>query len=399
MLNPLEQPAAQGKTALLQLGFRPFFAGAAAFSLLSMLAWMALYVFDMQWYQGTLPATTWHAHEMVYGYSLAVIAGFLLTAVRNWTGVQTLHGVPLLLLFLLWLAGRLLLAAGDRVPAELAAIVDCLFIALLLVAVARPVFRVRQWKQLGILFKILLLLLANAVFHAGVLGLFPEGIRIGLYSGVYLVMGLIFVMGRRVLPSFIQNAVEEQVTLKNRKWLDISSLLLFLLFWIADVSAPDSLPVALLAGTLCLLHTIRLADWFTPGTFRKPLLWVLYAGYAALVAGFALKAAVVVAGISPFIALHAFTFGGIGLFTLGMMTRVTLGHTGRNVFQPPTAMTWMFTGMLAGAVIRVLLPLLSPQHYSLWMGLSQLLWMGVFALFLAVCLPMLVLPRVDGRPG
>jgi len=399
MLNQLEQPAPQGKTALLQLGFRPFFAGAAIFSILSMLAWSGLYVFNMHWYQATLPAVTWHAHEMVYGYGLAVIAGFLLTAVKNWTGVQTLRGVPLLLLFLLWLAGRLLLAAGDRVPLGLAAAADCLFIALLVVAVACPIVRVRQWQQLGILSKLVLLFASNAVFYAGALNLLPGGTRIGLYSGVYLIMALIFVMARRVLPFFIQNAVDSKISLQNRNWLDIASLLLFLIFWAADIIAPDSLPVAVLAGTLCILHAIRLADWFTPAIFLKPLLWVLYLGYAALVAGFALKAAVVAAGVSPFIALHAFTYGGIGLFTLGMMTRVTLGHTGRNVSEPPAMMSWIFTGIVAGTVIRVLLPLIAPLHYSLWMGLSQALWIAAFGLFLAICLPMLVQPRIDGRPG
>ena len=399
MLSQFEQPAPQGNTAFLQLGFRPFFAGAAVFSVLAMLAWLALYTLNTGWYRGTFPAVTWHAHEMIYGYSLAVIAGFLLTAVKNWTGVQTVQGLPLLLLFLLWLAGRILLAAGDRVPLELAAAVDCLFLSLLVVAVAHPIVRVRQWKQMGILSKIVLLLLSNAAFYAGALGLWPDGIRIGLYSGVYLVMALIFAMARRVLPFFIQNAVEGPVTLKNRKWLDIASLVLFLVFWAADIIAPDSLPVALLAGMLCILHGIRLVDWFTPGTFRKPLLWVLYLGYTALAAGFALKAAVVALGISPFLALHAFTYGGIGLFTLGMMARVTLGHTGRNVFEPPPVMAWMFASMLAGAMLRVLFPLIDPQNYSLWVGLSQVFWIGAFALFLAGCLPMLVRPRIDGRPG
>jgi len=399
MLNPLEPPAPQGKTAILQLGFRPFFAGAALFSVLSMLAWLLQYTLNIEWYRGTLPVLTWHAHEMIYGYSLAVIAGFLLTAVKNWTGVQTLHRLPLLVLFLLWLAGRVLLASGDRLPLELAAGADCLFVALLVIAIAHPIIKVRQWKQMGILSKIVLLLLSNAAFYAGAMGLLPDGIRIGLYSGVYLVMALIFAMARRVLPSFIQNAVAGQVTLKNRRWLDIASLVLFLVFWVADIIAPDSLPVAILAGALCILHTLRLADWFTPGTFRKPLLWVLYLGYTAMAVGFALKAAVVVAGVSPFLALHAFTYGGIGLFTLGMMARVTLGHTGRNVFEPPASMSWMFTCMLAGAVLRVLFPLFDPQHYTAWVGLSQLFWIGAFVLFLAACLPMLVRPRIDGRPG
>ena len=245
----------------------------------------------------------------------------------------------------------------------------------------------------------MLLLAANAVFYAGALDLLPGGTRIGLYSGVYLIMALIFVMARRVLPFFIQNAVAGPLTLKNRKWLDISSLVLFVFFWIADIIAPDTLPVAVLAGTLGILHTIRLIDWFAPAIFRKPLLWVLYTGYAALVAGFALKAAVVALGLSPFIALHAFTYGGIGLFTLGMMARVTLGHTGRNVLEPPGRVAWVFAAILAGTVPRVLFPLFAPQHYSLWMGLSQLLWMAAFGLFLVIFLPMLIRPRTDGRPG
>lgn len=398
-MQQIETRPTPDQPAFLNLGFRPFFTAAALFAVLSMLVWMGVTAFGWQTDFTALPVITWHAHEMIYGYALAVIAGFLLTAVRNWTGVRTLHGTPLLLLLLLWLTGRLLLLMGTAVPLLLIALVDSLFMLWLIGALLVPVIKVRQWKQMGIVSKLLLLLLSNGVFYAGVLGMIEDGIRIGLYSGVYLVIALIFVMGRRVMPMFIANGVGYPVQLKNRTWLDMASLVLFLVFWIADIARPDTLPVALLAVTLAGLHAIRLAGWYTPGIWNKPLLWVLYVGYGWLVAGFALKAAVFFFGISPFLPLHAFTYGGIGMITLGMMSRVTLGHTGRNVFEPPTALFWVFTAMLTGTAFRVLLPLFDPGRYPVWIGISQTLWITAFTAFLVIYLPMLTRPRVDGQPG
>lgn len=395
----IQQPAPRAIPAFLNLGFRPFFTGAIILSILATLVWSGLSVFGWQWHQMAVPAVTWHAHEMIFGYGMAVIAGFLLTAVKNWTGVQTLYGVPLLLLFLLWLSARITIIAGTGVALEIAAVADCLFIALLVVAISVPVVKAKQWRQIGILSKVVLLLLSNLLFYAGVLGIFPDGTRAGLYSGLYMIMALIFAMARRVLPFFIEKGVDRPVTLKNRMWLDMASLVLLIVFWIADVLEPDSLPVALLAAALCLLHATRLAGWYTVALWRKPLLWVLYLGYGALVIGFALKAAVPVLGVSPLLPLHAFSYGGIGLFTIGMMARVTLGHTGRNVFEPPAVLFWIFAILGAGAVIRVLFPLLGPQYYTFWIGLSLVFWIIPFSMMLILLLPMLVKPRSDGQFG
>ncbi|MEN8205273.1 MAG: NnrS family protein [Pseudomonadota bacterium] len=397
MLN-IEQPARQTGVAILNLGFRPFFSGAALFAVVLMLAWMGLYSLGWQW-QLALPAVTWHAHEMVFGYGMAVIAGFLLTAVKNWTGVQTLHGIPLLLLFLLWLAARLLLLAGGDGMLVWAALADGLFNLLLVVALAWPVFKVRQFKQFGIVSKVLLLMLANLLFYSGVLEIYPWGVQAGLYSGVYLIMAVIFVMSRRVLPFFIERGVDQPVTLTNRSWLDGASLFLFLGFWLVEIAEPDSIVSAILAGMLCVLHAVRLAGWYAPGIWRVPLLWVLYLAYAALVIGFALKVAVYVFGVSAFLPLHAFTYGGIGLFTLGMMARVTLGHTGRNILEPPGTVSWMFGLLVVGSIVRVVLPLLDIARYTLWMGLSQVLWILAFSLFLVTFLRMMYQPRTDGQPG
>jgi uncharacterized protein involved in response to NO len=398
MIN-IDQPARHTGIAILNLAFRPFFAGAAVFSVLSMLVWMGIYIFGWQWQPVGLPAATWHAHEMIYGYGMAVIAGFLLTAVKNWTGVQTLYGMPLLLLFLLWLTARLLLLVGGAGVLAWAALADGLFNLLLVAALAWPIFKVRQFKQFGILSKVILLMLANLLFYAGVLEIYPWGVQAGLYSGVYLILALIFVMSRRVLPFFIERGVGQPVTLTNRAWLDGASLFLFLAFWIADIIEPDSLLVACLAGVLCVLHAVRLAGWYAAGIWEKPLLWVLYLAYVAVAIGFALKVAVYLFGISPFLPLHAFTYGGVGLFTLGMMARVTLGHTGRNILEPPAAVAWMFGLLAIGSVIRVALPLFDAAHYVLWIGVSQVLWLLAFSLFLRVFLLMLFQPRTDGQFG
>jgi uncharacterized protein involved in response to NO len=384
----------------LSLGFRPFFTAAAAFAVLSMLAWMQVYVFARGWSPGRLSAVVWHGHEMIYGYAVAVIAGFLLTAVRNWTGLPTPQGLPLVLLLLLWAAGRILILGGNDATLASAAVTDTLFVTLLLVALARPVIKSRQWRQTGIFSKVALLPCANLLFYAGALGYVPQGVRAGLYSGLYLIVALILVMARRVLPFFIEKGVGYSVRLTNRRWLDITGLLVFLLFWIADILQPDSLAGAVLAGLLCILHALKMAGWYTPGIWQRPLLWSLFGGYGFLTLGFALKAAVPIVDVSPLLALHAFAYGGIGLFTLGMMARVSIAHTGRDILAPRPILFWMFATLVTGAIIRVILPLCAPAQYMLWIGLSQVLWIAAFAAFLFVSLPMLLKPSLgDGRAG
>jgi uncharacterized protein involved in response to NO len=387
------------KIALFHLGFRPFFLGAALFSVVATLVWMGIYVFHWPARPFGLPPATWHAHEMIFGYSIAVIAGFLLTAVKNWTDMQTPHRGSLALLLLLWLAGRILPFFAESIPVEVIAVVDNLFLVFIFIAVAVPISRARQWKNIGIASKILLMLASNVAFYLGAIGVLQKGLSWGLYSGLYLVLALIFTMGRRVIPFFIERGVDQPVQLTNRRWLDISSLVLFLAFWIADVFLADRNLAAILAAILFALHTLRLAGWHTPGIWHKPLLWVLFLAYGFLVVGFMLKAAVPLLEISPYLALHAFAFGGIGVMTLGMMARVALGHTGRNIQEPPAQLSWIFAILLSGAIVRVFFALFDPAHYALWIGVSQALWITSFTIFLFIYLPMLVRPRIDGRYG
>lgn len=384
--------------ALHHLGFRPFFLAGALFSVAAVAVWFWLYRSGAALPMRVLPPITWHAHEMIYGYALAVVAGFLLTAVSNWTGVRTLHGLPLIALALVWLAARLMPLVGDAALAPMA-VLDLSFLVVLSVAVLHPIVKARQWPQIGVWSKVALLLLSNALFYLGLFGVLENGVQWGIYSGLYLIISLILLMLRRVLPFFIERGVEGQLTLTNRTWVDMSSLVLMLAFWVVEVFL--SLPKfsALLAALLFLLHGLRMIDWHTPGIWRKPLLWALYLGYGWITAGFALIALAKFGALNPWLAVHAFAYGGIGMVTLGMMARVSLGHTGRNVFEPPAVVAPMFLFLLLGALTRVAAPLLAPQFYLLWMEAAQLLWVVAFASFTVVYAPFLVLPRIDGRYG
>jgi uncharacterized protein involved in response to NO len=388
----------EGAGALLNLGFRPFFLGAAVFAVISIIAWTFVYTLAMPVPMASMTPFQWHAHEMIYGFSLAVIAGFLLTAARNWTGIDTLHGTPLLGLFGLWAAARVSMLFGTALL-ELAALFDILFILALTAAVASPIIRARMWRQVGILSKLVLMAAGSIVFYLGSFGYLESGLHWGVYGGLYLVIGLVLTMGRRVIPFFIERGVGYPVTLFNSKWIDISSLVLFLALFIAELFIADRRLVPWLAGALFAVNAVRLAGWHTPGIWKKPLLWSLYVAYAFIVAGFLLLAFNGFTGVSRFVAIHGFAYGGIGLITLSMMVRVSLGHTGRDIHSPPGAATWAMLALTAGALFRVLLPVLFPGQYLAWVAASQLLWLVAFAILAKVLLPILTAPRTDGQFG
>jgi uncharacterized protein involved in response to NO len=383
---------------LFDLGFRPFFLLAAVFSLVSILIWGGVYVYG--WPAPHLPFSTmhWHAHEMIFGYGMAVAAGFLLTAVRNWTHIQTPRGVPLAGLATLWLAARL---AGWVIPGQILPmmVLDLAFDAWLIVAVFRPILRAKQHDQIGIASKIVLLMLANICFYLGVSGMLEQGIVWGLYSGLYVLLALVFTMARRVLPMFIERGVGYPVNSRNRVWLDRSVIYVFVLFLIADVFWRNVPVTAALAGTLFAIHTMRLAGWHTAGIWKKPLLWVLYAGYGGATFGFLLKALEPFTSLPPSLALHAFALGGIGMITAGMMARISLGHTGRDIQQHSRLLAPAFMSLSAAYVARVILPMIAPMHYLLWLAIAQAAWLIAFALFVWVYAPILVKPRADGMPG
>jgi len=392
-------PVVTKKFALFELGFRPFFLLASLFAIILTAIWMASYTFSWPLPVTNISSIAWHGHEMVFGYSTAVIAGFLLTAVRNWTGVPTIKGASLILLALIWILARCLPLFNSPLLFDWAAILDITFLLGLTLAILYPIVKVKQWRQTAIVSKLILLLAANVLYYLGVYHIVDQGISWGLFSGVYLIMALIFTLARRVMPFFIERGVGYQVQLKNSNFIDIFSILLLAALWIADVFLQHPMLTALISLTLAVLHIIRLAGWYTKGIWQKPLLWVLFLAYSSFIVGFILQAINIYHLYPTTIPLHAFTYGGIGMMTLGMMARISLGHTGRNINQPPAVLSWVFASLFLGAVVRVILPIIFPNFYPILIGLAQALWIIAFALFLYNYFMIFIQPRADGLPG
>ncbi len=386
------------KTIFLMRGFRPFFLGAAVLAILTMITWMGVYLF--QWPIGIAGISTfqWHAHEMIFGYSIAVIAGFLLTAARNWTGQETLAGAGLGWLFASWALARLLMLAGTHLILY-AAIADITFLLALGVAVARPIVKVRQKRQAPVLLILGLLLVANVAFYLGAAGLLNQGARWGVHGGLYLVLGIILFMGSRVIPFFTKGGVEYPVEIKNTHWNDIATFITYPLFVFFEIFFPQHAAGALLAAGLTISNSIRVSGWHTLGIWQKPLLWGLFAAFIMINLGFLLRAMSLVTAISTVLPIHAFAVGGVGIITLSMMARVTLGHTSRNIHQAPPVVTPVLIAMVLAATVRVFLPLLDPAHYQLWIAVSASLWIVSYALFAGFFIPILLKPRADGKPG
>ncbi|PCI20706.1 MAG: NnrS family protein [Piscirickettsiaceae bacterium] len=385
--------------SIFVLGFRPFFLAVGIFSFISMLLWLAMYQFGMMISLGRLASHYWHAHEMLYGFTMAAISGFLLTAIKNWTGEQTIQNYPLLILLLMWLAARICMLIGSDFYIG-AAVFDLSFNLYLFIAVLQPIAKAKQWRQAGIVSKIFLLAVFNALFYLGLFGIVNNGIYWGIYGGTFLLLALILTIGRRVLPFFISKGIDDPVEIKNSTFLDLTLLITFLAFSITEVFIKDRTLSSYLAGGLFVLSSVRLYNWHTKQIWSVPLLWGLYSAFVFITLGFLLFALIpYIDVLTPSLALHSITIGGFGLMTLSMMSRVTLGHTGRGVKQ---ASRWLAIAqwlLLLGVICRVFLPLFAGGFYTQLVFIAQLLWLVSFALFVGINYPLLTKPRVDGASG
>jgi uncharacterized protein involved in response to NO len=392
--DPSPRSAPPKGFALFALGFRPFFLGAGLSAVLLMALWLTLYHSAGQ-IGLTYPPMLWHAHEMIFGFTGAVIAGFLLTAVQNWTQLRTLHGAPLAILFALWVAGRIA-PFVHVVPKELAALPDILFFPAVMIAIARPIVRVKQARNYAFPLMLAMLTVANVLVQGEMLGCMHGTARLGNTLAVYMIVLMIVVMGGRVIPSFTDSKLRTQARRwKAVEWLAPATTLAVLAAMLADPLAPLT---GLLAALAAAVHGLRMYGWHTRRLWSVPLLWVLHLGYGWIVLGFALVVLSTPGWVAPSLALHAFTAGAIGTLTLGMMARVALGHTGR-MLEPAKITSLAFVLIGVAALVRVAGPLVFPQAYGLEIVLSGLLWMLAFGIFTLVYLPVLIRPRVDGKEG
>lgn len=387
-LQRTPRPEDASSFSLFDLGFRCFFFGATLAALLLMPAW--LFVLQGGATTPYFSSVAWHAHEMIFGYTGAVIAGFLLTAVGNWTKSVVASPRALLLLSLLWLSGRLCPLVPGLPPIVVFAC-DLAFLPVLTFVLGRPLGASKNQRNYFLVLLLLVLEFANLLYHLEVWGA-PVSSGAGRDLALRMVALLILVIGGRVFPMFTRNATGNQ-RIKNVPWLDRLSIGLVVLTTAAE---GFSLPRSLVGGLWMLAGVSNIVRMFTWGTLsaKAPLLWVLHLGYFFVALSFVLEGCFQYGLVPQATALHCFTAGGVGLLTLGMMARVSLGHSGR-MLVAPNSVAWAFVLLTAAALVRFLTPLLAPAFLSLSWTVSGILWTLAYLLFLLFGWPIWSKPRVD----
>jgi len=386
---------------LFRQAFRPFFLFGALFSIIAILLW-GLYLYDRFELQVFADPFFWHSHEMLFGFVSAIIIGFLLTAVQSWTGQRAPHGKQLFILVILWLAGRLVLMFGAGLPWWLVMVVDLSFLPVSAYLLAQPILRAKQSHNLLFIPILLLLTLCNALMHLGWRFEHPGILQTGSQSAVLLITLLMTVIGGRVIPMFTANGTRT-TRVNPILWLEKYALLsLWLLFALHLLMLTQFIPSPILSllfavsAGLVFLRGVRWRIWIT---FNVPLLWSLHIAYWFIPLGLTLFAGYH-AGfeISYSVALHALTAGAMGTMILSMMSRVSLGHSGR-VLKPNQLMSFAFIFMIAAGLSRTLLIWLFPAQTTSWLWIGVIGWLLAYTLYVILYFPILTTPRADGKPG
>jgi uncharacterized protein involved in response to NO len=398
MTRPRKAPSG---FALFASGFRPFFLLAGAYGALALLAWLAHLDGYIQ-LGGPAGAMAWHGHEMLFGFGTAVLGGFLLTAVPNWTGGSALHGGPLMLLALAWGAGRIALWAAAAIPASLTAVMDLVFLPSLALAVAPALVSAGNNRNLLFLIVPTALFGCNLAYHLDALGLVADAAFRGQIVALDLFALMIAIVGGRIVPAFTRNALGlagDQSGIPARPRIDAAAIVSVALVVLADAGGGTDPVIGALALAAAVLNAVRLAGWRTGRTLDKPILAVLHLGYGWLIAGLFAKGIAASWGVIPATtALHALGIGAVGTMTLAVMSRAALGHTGRPLVAAPLTIA-AYLLVSAAALIRILVPPLMPELGPGAFAVSGLLWSLAFLCFLVVYAPILIRPRRDGQPG
>ncbi|WP_238323232.1 NnrS family protein [Acidovorax sp. JHL-9] len=392
--NGAAAPALQGMP-LLRLGFRPFYLGAALVACLTVPLWIASM---MGWVALDLPVAPllWHAHEMLFGFAATVIIGFLLTAVKAWTGLATPRGALLGALALLWLAARV---AAVVAPYAIYAVLDVVLLPVVAGLLLAVLLRARNRRNLPLMGVLVLLSVANGVFHLAVLGVLNLPPVQALYAGLALIVVIECVMAGRVVPAFTMS-VNPGLKLQAQRPLELVILAVTALALASWVCVPfgAGAVTAVLAGLAALLHGWRMWRWKPWITRNRPILWILHASYAWIPVGFLLLALAQLGVVAVSAAVHAFAVGATGGLIVGMITRTARGHTGRPL-QAGRLEVLAYGLVMGAAVLRVLLPLAAPQWYAAALVLAALAWAAAFVIYLGLYTPWLIQTRLDGKDG
>jgi len=387
-----EPKAGAGGLALLRLGFRPFYLLASIFAALSIALWTAQYA---GWLRAPyLPGPLWHAHEMLFGFTMAVVTGFLFTAVRNWTGRPTPTGALLALIALLWIAGRILVVT----PLGWAsAVANTAFPLAVAAGIGVPLVRAGNRRNYFFIALIVVLACAVLAVHLVQLAVLDLPGWLGIRIALDVVLFVMTVMAGRVVPMFTNNAVPGA---NARRLPSLEKLVLgaTLAVLAADALGLEGTALVALLAVAALAHAARLALWAPGRSRRAPLVWILHAGYAWIPVHLALRAPAEAGLVPASLPTHALTLGAIGALTLGMMTRTARGHTGRDLRADGFEVA-CFVLVLAAAAVRVFGPLALPVRYAATVELAAVLWCAAYAIYAVRYWRALTGPRLDGRPG
>lgn len=385
---------AYGGPALFSAGFRPFFLAAALWAVLAIPLWLAVYATGLVLPSG-LPPVIWHAHEMIFGYGAAVVAGFLLTAIPNWTGRLPLQGGPLILLVLLWLSGRIAVLFSGAIGTVPAAAMDLSFPLLFLAVVAREIAAGGNWRNLPMVAALFLLPAGNLLVHLNALGVAGTA-ELGNRIGIATLLALIALVGGRIVPSFTRNWLAKNrpgiglpVSAGKFDMIALAVTVFSLAIWAAMPDAGSAHWAELAGGAAAAL---RLSRWRGARTLEEPLVAILHAGYGWLAIGLLLLGIDGIFAVVPAAAaLHALTVGAIGTMTLAVMTRATLGHSG----QPLTAgrgTKAIYLLVTVSAVLRIAAPLSGAEIVPV-LNFAVASWCAAFGLFAFLYGRALIRPR------
>jgi uncharacterized protein involved in response to NO len=383
--------------SLLSYGFRPFFLFGALYAAVAMLGWIALLNGEIRLFTAFAPRD-WHVHEMLFGFLAAVVTGFLLTAVPNWTGRLPLQGTSLLVLVVAWAAGRIAIAFSSVIGGLAAAVVDASFLFLVAAAIAREIVTGRNWRNLKVLVPVAALALANVEFHleAYTYGIAEYGVRLAIASIVILIM----LIGGRVIPSFTRNwLVRENPGRLPTPFTRFDALALAIgaaaiVLWTGWPASRMTGSILLAAG---LLQAARLGRWAGERTLRDRLVLVLHVAYAFVPVGFLLAGAAAFELIPASAGIHAWMAGAAGIMTLAVMTRASLGHTGHALTSSPATQA-IYAAAFAAAVARVAASLMPSFAFPLVYA-AGFAWVAAFGGFAAVYGPILLRPRITSELG
>ena len=386
--------------ALFNFPFRLFFLLTGLYGVVTVGAWMS-YLFGGLALPLGWSSVHWHAHEMLFGLTSAAIAGFLLTAMCNWTGAPPLHGGALLGLACLWLAGRVMMWTASWWPAGWVAVVDLLFLPWMAIYVARVLLAHGNKRNLIMVAILLLLTLANGMMHAGFMTGSGFWLTLGQLTAFNLITLMMVVIGGRIIPLFtinwLRNNGGDIAAVAPSARLDRVALITTALLVPADWLMGFPWITGFLAAVAGVLHGARLATWGGWKTGREPLLWILHLGYVWIVVALLLKGAAAFNLVAASVWQHALGVGAMGTLILGIMTRVALGHTGRSLALPPFGVL-IYLAITLGALSRVLTAV-HVMDYRVGLSIAAIGWTLAFSLFVLIYWPILSRPRADGRPG